>query len=359
MELSATTLAILCGFLGGFALGVAARWGRFCTLGAIEDSLYGGDNRRLRSWAVAIGTAILLVHLLWWNGLIDLRDSFYITSPLSLIGIAVGGTLFGIGMALTGTCAYGVLARVGGGDLKAMVVFMVIGVCAYATLSGVFAPVRIWLESFALPLNDIGGQHIGLLLSELTGHNLIPASVLLVVGCLYYWGFKDAAFRTSPRHLISGLAVGTVIALGWTVTSVLHDYSFDPVAFQSYTFVAPSGRTLVYFMTYMSSAADFGIGTVIGVIVGALVTTLIQHRFHWEACDDVRELRRHMIGGAFMGIGGILALGCSVGQALSAASCFALSAPIAIAAMVFGARLGLVYLVEGRIGLPFLGSRTG
>ena len=54
--------ATLIGLLGGVALGLAARLGRFCTLGAIEDALYSSDDRRLRMWAIALGVAVIGAH---------------------------------------------------------------------------------------------------------------------------------------------------------------------------------------------------------------------------------------------------------------------------------------------------------
>lgn len=359
MDVSVSTLVAGGGFLGGVAMGVAARWGRFCTLGAIEDAFYGNDLRRLRAWAVAIALALLLVQSMGWAGIVPLSESFYLTAPFGLVGLVLGGLLFGIGMALTGTCAYGVLARIGGGDLRSLVVLMVIGVTAYATIAGILAPLRVGVvEPLAIPLGASQGehasQHVGHLLTAATGLPLERPAVLLVVVALLGWSLRDRGFRASPRHWLSGIAVGLTIAAGWAVTGTVGQDPFEPAVLQSHSYVAPSGRALLYVMTFTGASLDFGTAAVFGVVAGAWATTMVQKRFRWEACDDVRELRRHMTGGAMMGVGGVLALGCSVGQGLSAASAFALSAPVAIASMLLGARLGLGYLVEGRISLPFL-----
>jgi len=363
MDVSVSTLVAGGGLLGGVAMGVAARWGRFCTLGAIEDAFYGNDLRRLRAWAVAIALSLLSVQAMGWAGVIPLSESFYLTAPFGLVGLVLGGLLFGIGMALTGTCAYGVLARIGGGDLRSLVVLMVIGVTAYATIAGILAPLRVGvIEPLAIPLGaplgatsgEHASQHVGALLAAATGLPVERLAVVLVVAALLGWSLRDRGFRASPRHWLSGIAVGLTIAAGWAVTGTIGQDPFEPAVLQSHSYVAPSGRALLYVMTFTGASLDFGTAAVFGVIAGAWATTVIQKRFRWEACDDVRELRRHMLGGALMGVGGVLALGCSVGQGLSAASAFALSAPIAIAAMLLGARLGLGYLVEGRISLPFL-----
>ena len=71
-------LALVGGF-GGVLLGLAARFGRFCTLGAIEDALYGGDTRRLRMWALAIGLSIIAGFLANAAGLATLEASIYLS----------------------------------------------------------------------------------------------------------------------------------------------------------------------------------------------------------------------------------------------------------------------------------------
>ncbi|MEO1701560.1 MAG: YeeE/YedE thiosulfate transporter family protein [Pseudomonadota bacterium] len=67
----------------------------------------------------------------------------------------------------------------------------------------------------------------------------------------------------------------------------------------------------------------------------------------WEACDDARELGRHLAGAFLMGTGGVFALGCTIGQGVSAMSTLSLSAPITMVSIAIGARLGLSFLIEG------------
>jgi hypothetical protein len=93
----------------------------------------------------------------------------------------------------------------------------------------------------------------------------------------------------------------------------------------------------------------YGVGvrvaSVIGVIAGAFLASFRARECRWEAFDDQREMRRHITGGALMGVGGVLAGGCTIGQGLAAGSAFALSMPIALVAMMAGARLGIAILV--------------
>ena len=102
-------------------------------------------------------------------------------------------------------------------------------------------------------------------------------------------------------------------------------------------------------MTSTGSTLSFGIGSVIGVLVGSFAGSLVKGHFRWEACEDPRELRRQMGGALIMGIGAIIAAGCSVGQGLSAMSVLTYTAPVTLACIYLGAFVGLRQLIEGRL----------
>ena len=136
--------AALVGLVGGIALGLAARLGRFCTLGAIEDFLYGSDDRRLRMWGVAIAVAIIGTQCAISLGHLEASETAYLDQVWNPLATIVGGLLFGYGMALSGNCGYGALARLGGGDLRAFMIVIVMGLSAYFVMSGPLAYTRVW-----------------------------------------------------------------------------------------------------------------------------------------------------------------------------------------------------------------------
>jgi len=340
------------GFAGGIGLGLAARIGRFCTLGAIEDAVFSGDLKRMRSWVLAMAVAIVGTWTLDAGGLINVKESFYLADTINLPALVAGGLMFGIGMALVGTCGYGALARAGGGDLKSLVIVVVIGISAYMASGGVTAIARIsWLEPLAVKLP--AAQSLPALGESLTGvalGSLAPAAVAVV---LLFWCFRDAEFRAAPRPILAGIMVGAMIVLGWFATGYVGNDPFEEQRLMSFTFVRPLGDTLIYLMTFTGASINFGIGATLGVIAGSAAGSLAKREFRWEACDDARELKRQIFGGFLMGTGGLLSLGCTVGQGLSAVSVLALSAPIVLAAIFAGAWLGLIYLVEGTVGDAF------
>lgn len=360
-ELTPGTIAALCGLAGGAVLGFAARWGRFCTLGAIEDNVLAGNSLRLRMWGLAISVAALATYGLHGSGLIDISQSLYLATPTTLFASLVGSILFGLGVALVGTCGFGTLARIGGGDLKSIVTFLVMGIAAYATIGGAGAYLRFGI---GVPAKNLEPETAGFAFAAESAFG-VPATVSATVLAVLLAGLclSSAGFRKHGRFLFTGVLVGLTIAFGWFATGVLAFDPFEPYPLESFTFSAPLGEALIYVMTMTGSSLNFGIGAVAGVVLGAAATTLAQRHFRWEACDDAREMRRQMLGGVLMGFGGVTALGCTVGQGLSAASALAYSAPVVLFGIYIGAWIGLHALVHGSVfetvkQLWPLGNRT-
>lgn len=338
---------LLLGFGLGLALGFITRRGRFCTLGAIEDATYANDNRRLLSWIMAIGVAIAGVHALeLWGGL-DLSRSIYLGARLEWGGLILGGLLFGLGMALNGTCGLGTLRQLGGGDLKALVSFLVIGVTAMMTMRGLTGVGRIAItEPFTLQLPDGFSQRLPDI-AGLSGATVslaaIGLGVLIAIGALIQIGM-----RSNLRFALTGAAVGALIALGWWATGIVGFDDFDSRRIESFTFVGPLGETLYYFMLSTALQPDFPVGAVIGVVAGAFIAAKSNGTFKWEVSANADDMKRRILGASMMGVGGITALGCSVGQGVTGLSTLSIGSVLATVSIVAGARLGLYLLIEMR-----------
>ncbi|HAW47103.1 MAG TPA: YeeE/YedE family protein [Roseovarius sp.] len=338
-------LIALVAFGGGILLGLAARIGRFCTLGAIEDLLYQGSDTRLRMWGLAIGFAGVAGFGMAALGLFDIGANVYWRTPWSPLASVVGGLLFGYGMSIAGNCGHGALARLGGGDLRAFVIVLVMGISAYIMMSGPLAALRVALTD----ATSLGWQtrSYAEVVSTLTGLPLVWAGLGLSFG-IAVMALASGPFLANWRAVFWGSAVGLAIASGWAVTSHVATHGFAPQEVISHTFSAPLGDTILYLMTASSGTGiSFGVASVFGVLAGALLGSFVQGHFRWEACEDPRELRRQILGGVCMGFGGVIAVGCSVGQGMSAFSVLALSAPVTLAAIFAGAALGLRQLITG------------
>lgn len=342
--ISEPTLVALVGLLGGISLGLAARMGRFCTLGAIEDLYYGDNSLRLRMWGIAIGVAVFGTFGMSALGLLDLQQTLYLSMRWNPVSSVVGGLLFGYGMALAGNCGYGALARVGGGDLRSLLIVLIMGIAAYVTLGGPLSRLRIWLFGPTEPAEAIPSYAYAV--ANLTG---LPVDVTgMAFGCLILLTtLINRELRTSPSHLIWGTVVGLAIVSGWVGTQWVASNGFDATPVVSHTFSAPIGETMIYAMTSSGNSISFGTGSVIGVVLGAFLGSLLKGQFRWEACDDPRELRRQIVGAVLMGSGAVIAVGCSVGQGLSAFSVLAYGAPLTLGCIMIGAAIGLRQLILG------------
>ncbi len=336
--------AALAGLFAGGALGLSSSIGRFCTLGAIEDALYGDDYSRLRMWALALAVGISGMFTLEAFGLIDYSQSIYYALKWNPIASIVGGLMFGWGMALAGNCGFGALSRMAGGDMRSFVVAVVMAISAYMAIGGPTAVLREML----FPQRPYNGEAQGIahLIGRLFNAGpLLPALIFAAICAA--WAFSGAKFRNSPTHIIWSIVVGLAVVFGFWATNVISINGFDEITVESVSYSAPMGETLIYLMTWSGATMNFGIGSVTGVIVGSIIGTRIKDRFRWEACDDPRELGRSVFGAFIMGTGGVVALGCSIGQGLTGFSVLAYSAPVVLVSIFIGANLGLRYLIHG------------
>ena len=338
-------LSAFVGLGGGILLGLAARMGRFCTLGAIEDATYGGSQIRIRMWAIALGLSIIIVHLSAHYGIFNTLDSLYLSIEWNPYSSVFGGLLFGYGMSICGNCGYGALARLGGGDLRSFVIVLVMGVSAYATISGPLAKIRIYLFP-TIPLEASMPPSISYLGAHAFG--ITPATVGSIIGIFFLiYGLFNWKHKMTLSSIIWSVIVALAIVFGWIGTSWVATYTYEPIGIQSFTFVAPAGEAILYAMYGSVINVKFGIGAVLGVLLGSFLGSTIKGHFRWEACEDPRELKRQILGASIMGIGAVISLGCSVGQGLTAFSTLSYSAPITLLSIYFGARLGLFQLIEG------------
>jgi uncharacterized membrane protein YedE/YeeE len=216
------------------------------------------------------------------------------------------------------------------------------------TLRGLLALGRVQLETsnVALPVS----QGLDDLLTRPTG--IAPATLRWLLafglgGIIILWCLKDAGFRTSANHLLSGIIIGLLIPAGWFITGNLGRDDFDPAPVASFTFIAPMGDTLSYLMTYTGASINFGIAAVLGVVAGSFLMAVATRSFRVEGFTSVEDMVRTLTGAALMGVGGVLALGCTIGQGLSGVSTLAAGSFVALGSIMIGGYYGVKYLEEG------------
>ena len=334
------------GFAVGIIFGAVVNKTNFCTMGAVSDWINIGSKDRLRAWFLAIGIAILASQFMQHRGMIDLGEAIYRTPNFGWLGHIVGGFLFGVGMTLGSGCGQRTLVRVGGGNFKSLVVLIFLGLTAYMTMRGLLALLRVnLLEKANVDLASAGvaDQGIDTLVAAALGiENAATVSWVVALGIggsLVVWAFASGSFRRSLDNIVAGVVIGLVIPAGWYVTGVVGFDDFDPVRLESYTFIAPTGESLMYLMTFTGSTIDFGIAAVGGVILGSFIYAVISRKFRIETFTDRGDMIRHIAGGIAMGFGGVLALGCTIGQGITGMSTLALGSILTFISIIFGSAL--------------------
>jgi uncharacterized protein len=350
--LSVTTIVGLGGFVIGLVFGAVVQRTNFCTMGGISDLVLMGDGRRFRAWLLAIAVAIIGTQALSFSGVIDINKSIYLSANLGWLGAIIGGAMFGFGMTQTGGCASKTLVRLGSGNLKSLIVMVVLGIIAYMTLRGLLALPRLQIETTNIDLTTRGlhNQNLGEMAGAAIGLPAAPAravvaaalALLFLVIC-----FKDASFRRSPADIVAGIVIGLCAVGGWVVTGVLAADEFNPVQLASISFVAPTGESLQYLMTFTGATLNFGIAVIGGIIVGSFLMAVATGSFRLESFVDRHDLTRHLSGAMLMGAGGVLALGCTIGQGITGMSTLSLGSMIAWLSILGGGYLGIKYLEEG------------
>jgi uncharacterized membrane protein YedE/YeeE len=334
-------IAVLAGLVVGLIYGAVGLLSGFCMMSSLRGWWAEGDGRLVRTYALAIGVAIAASQLLAARGLVDLGKSIYLQPTFSAPLMFFGGLLFGYGMVLSNGCGSRALVLLGRGNLRSFVVVIVLGIVAAMTLKGLIAPARIaavQMSQVTTKLTSVPALLSIVGLNE-TYARMVAASV--ISAALIIFAFAHAPFRRSPGQIAAGFLVGLLIAAGWFATGHLGADDFNPTPVASLTFVAPIADSLQYVMLSTGSTLNFGIATVGGVFAGSLLTALATSRFHWEGYQSPRHMLRSAGGAALMGTGGVMALGCSIGQGLTGLSTLALPSFVAVAGIMLGTAAGL------------------
>lgn len=345
-DLSNIHFVALLGFCIALVFGFVGNKTHFCTMGAVSDVVNMGARGRLGSWFLGIGIAIIGVQILRMLGLVSLGESMYLSTQFLYLSYILGGLIFGIGMTLAAGCGQRNLVRVGGGNLKSLVVVIVLGVTAYMTLRGIFALARInYIYKANIELTDIGMQSQSLSqgVSALTGiadGNILQAVLAFVIGLGFIlYALKQQEFRTSFDNVLAGVTVGGCVLAAWYVTGYLGQDDFDPVSPQGLTFVGPTGNTISYLMTFTGAEINFGIAVTFGMILGSFIYAIISRTFRIETFSNQSEMVGHLIGAVMMGFGGVLSFGCTIGQGVTGISTLAIGSFMTLAMIVFGSAL--------------------
>ncbi len=340
------------GFVLAFIFGYVGNKTHFCTMGAVSDIVNMNHWDRMRAWLLAIAVAIIGSSLLIYSGKLDISKTIYTGSNFYWLASLVGGLTFGVGMTLAGGCGQRTLVRLGGGNLKSIVVFIFMGYAALVTLSGIFGSFRVnVLQAPSVTIFLEGMQTLPAVLGLPMQSGALMVG-LIIGAALLLFVFINKEFRQERDNILAGIVIGLVVIAGWYVTGRF-GFGEDPDTLElvylgtnshlaeSMTFVAPLGYTmnLWAYWTDSQTIVTFGVASVFGVIIGSLVYGVLHKTFRWESFNSPQDMLRHIIGAILMGFGGVTALGCTIGQGITGVSTLAVSSFVVLAAIITGAAI--------------------
>ena len=375
---SAHQAVLLAVFGIAFVMGAVVNKTNFCTMGAVSDLVNMGDSGRIRAWVFAMAVALVGVIVLEATGVVNVDQTLppYRGSNFAWLEYILGGIMFGVGMTLASGCGNKTLIRMGGGNIKSILVFVVIAICAYFMLnpfpgtdktlySELFYP---WTNLTSVSLTT--GQDLGSVIGNAVGTDFGTTRTvvgLILLALMLWFVFKSADFRSNFDNKLAGVVVGLAVIAAWYATDSMVTIDADgeamswtqyasaeswdmlqddadarprDVGVQSYTFINPIGQTLRYAVNgFESTLITFGLVAVLGVILGSFAWAVVSKGFRIEWFVNFRDFLTHLIGAILMGIGGILALGCTIGQAITGVSTLAMGSFLAFGSIVFGSAM--------------------
>lgn len=353
-------------FVIAMALGAVVNKTNFCTMGAVSDWINIGDTGRMRAWLFAMAIAITGVLVMETAGIINLSgETFppYRTANFSWLRYLAGGALFGIGMTLASGCGNKTLVRVGAGNLKSLLVLVIASVMAYLMMWTSFYEKAFhpWVSATAVDLaqHGVNSQQLGTLIAGLSGAQDSPGLRTAVGGVLalglFVYVFRSVDFRGSIDNMLGGAAVGIAVLAGWYLTGgplgqAWKEYAEfastvpSRVQVQSYTFISPMGDSVRYLLSPDNTALiNFGVMALAGIIAGSFIYALITKSFRIEWFVSLKDFVNHAAGAVLMGVGGVLSMGCTVGQAITGMSTLAAGSLLTFFAIVIGAAVTMKY----------------
>ena len=361
MEFNIVHEVILYGFVVALVMGALVNKTNFCTMGAVSDWVNMGKKGRLYAWLFAISIALAGALILEVMGVLSLSSTLppYRTANFAWLRYLLGGFMFGIGMTLAGGCGNKTLVNIGGGNLKSLFVLVVLAYFAYLMTKTEFYAVAFhgWINyvTIDLAVHGIESQSLSHIMAGLFGlednktlHLILGAA--MVLGILWLI-LRSQQFYKNFNNVLGGLAVGLAVLACWYITGgsmgqeamEVADFMDEPpegVGVQSYTFISPAGAILHY-LNYPTdySLITLGMMAIVGVIVGSLLYALISRRFSFVWFSSWSDFFKHLIGGILMGIGGVLSMGCTIGEGITGVSTLALGSMLVVVSIVFGSAL--------------------
>jgi len=338
MDMDTNTLLAISGMFIGLLLGIVVQRSRFCMTAVISNWILIRDTRQLHVYLIAVMVAMIGTLLLEQSGLVAISDSAYRTERIPWVSLVLGGCMFGLGAVFAGGCIGRILVLTGEGNLGALLAVLTIALGATASYTGALESFRVWTHNLeVLQLNP----------GESSILNLLGISsslfVLTLFSMLAWLIVRGRGNTVTLAIVIAGLSIGALVVAGWWVTGWMGTDEFSLQKPTSLTFAGPLANSALYLTNGSTPQNSFGVALFLGLVIGSLLSALLNRSFRLQA-PEPSSILRILTGGFLMGVGAIMAGGCNIGQGLTGMSTLSVESILAAVAIFAGMYAGVKWL---------------
>ncbi len=318
----------------GFMFGAILQYAKLNRYNVISGMATLENFAVAKAIAVAIGVGVVIIAIE-----IGLGFASYHIKPFLLGGIAIGGIIFGAGMAILGYCPGTLPVSLGEGSVDAL-----IGITGGLVGGVVYTLTVPFIQSFLGP--DLGSISLYTLIGQ---HKIIFYLLDIILGTAFVW----AAFWLNKKEktpdlkwLYSGIGLAVLNAV--VFLSVVSNRVIG--ASTAYPYVADliTGNTSNDYFSKSKGPGQWEVLFLAGAFISGIVISLLRKEFkitlihsNWEKYKGNSVTKRiiwSFIGGFILIFGARMAGGCTSGHILSGGMQLSLSS-LVFAVFVFGGLL--------------------
>ena len=360
LELNSLELLYASALALSICFGFVARLTQFCPLGGIADIIQTGNNGRFLMYIFAIGIAIIGASTLEYLSILSFDNTKppYRMSSFRWPGYVLGGFLFGLGMTFSRGCGMKNMLNLGSGDFRALVAVSGMAIAGYTLLyvDGAMVTAFGWVSNYSIDLTkwNIEHQDLGSIASSFIGGKTEiwrPVLGLIIAGTFIKVAFSSSAFKSRTSNIIGGFLIGSFIIGAYYISGgqladsakELSNFMDEPqfgLGMQSYTFIRPMGDTVQVLSNPVLYLVTLGLVMFIGVGLGSFIYSVPSRNFRFKKIE-LGTAPRYFIGGLLVGTGGIVGMGCTLGQGLAGTSTLALGSFVNLVSLIVGAYIGI------------------
>lgn len=313
----------------GLAFGFALQRGRFCMNTAFRNMLFTRDLTLIRAYVLSLIIQMILVNLFYKIGWIEVSKA-----PFFWLANILGGFIFGLGMVLAGGCASAIWFRSGEGMLGAIAAL--IGFLLGINISGsdIFRPLIKALQSNVI---SVGAENVTL-------YNLVGANPWLIIGIIVLaagaWLLRSPSNNNQGEWnwRFTGIAIGIIGSLAWLA-------SWETGRRYGLSSIEGSSALLLLLTRGEWSRINWAFFMLLGIPAGSFISARYLGEFMWRV-PAPKRLVQAFIGGGMMGIGGMIASGCTIGHGITGVSLLAVGSMVSLIFMILGSWT-MTYLLFG------------